>query len=428
MKIYIYYLVALLFAVNSLMAQDEPMRKYYTQEVAKNMLKQNLTLMGEKQKMEIKIKQYHIPNQTPSITIPIIIHNIYNSTDQKVSEALIQSQINSLNEAFNLKRGWMHPGHVIENWGDLYPLTTNIQFCLANVKINQNSQEGIHYKQSQVTKWGIDNNMKKESAGGVSPFNPKEYLNIWVTNLGENNAGFAQFPWGPENTDGIVIDYRVFGVRGTNYAPYNKGKTLVHLIGSYLGLNELWNENEPCGDDMISDTPVHNAPNYGSVNTYKHVSTCFNNPVEMTVNYMDATEDDFAYLFTTQQVLRMHAVLDKNGLRYPLTQSSSRCSVNLYSNIIAQSRTENNKKDLSTPSLEIFPNPTKDNIQIKFKGESVSTDLMIYNANGKLVHLIPENEVFQQTYLDVSDWQSGIYFIKANIKGELKNYRFAIAK
>lgn len=136
-------------------------------------------------------------------------------------------------------------------------------------------------------------------------------------------------PGGPEETDGIVIDYQFFGTIGTSREPYNDGKTLTHLVGSYLGLYELWNEERPCWDDYVNDTPIHNAPNYGPTNEYKHVSTCPGNPVEMSMNFMDNSDDEYLYLFTAGQMMRIHAVLTKGGPRHKLTNSQTLCSKDL---------------------------------------------------------------------------------------------------
>jgi hypothetical protein len=58
-------------------------------------------------------------------------------------------------------------------------------------------------------------------------------------------------------------------------------RTLTHLMGNYLNLYDLWNESQPCADDYVDDTPIHNAPN-GRFWQYRHVSTCDGSPVEMT--------------------------------------------------------------------------------------------------------------------------------------------------
>jgi hypothetical protein len=49
-----------------------------------------------------------------------------------------------------------------------------------------------------------------------------------------------------------------------------------------------------CGS-LVSDTPTHNAANYG-VPAYP-LQYMFRKPVEMTMNYMDYTDDRNVYVF-----------------------------------------------------------------------------------------------------------------------------------
>ncbi|HMP32402.1 MAG TPA: M43 family zinc metalloprotease, partial [Saprospiraceae bacterium] len=93
----------------------------------------------------------------------------------------------------------------------------------------------------------------------------------------------------------------------------HSGKTLVHLMGVYLGLQALWTNLE-CADDGVEDTPIHNAPN-SSCYGQGHISLCPGNPMEMVGNFMDSNPDDCAYMFTKGQVARMHATLGELGYR-----------------------------------------------------------------------------------------------------------------
>ena len=44
---------------------------------------------------------------------------------------------------------------------------------------------------------------------------PKTHLNLWVCPLRDSLLGYAQFPGGPQSTDGVVINYQAFGTTGT---------------------------------------------------------------------------------------------------------------------------------------------------------------------------------------------------------------------
>ena len=129
-----------------------------------------------------------------------------------------------------------------------------------------------------------------EATGGSTTWDSEKYLNIWVVSFPDSISGYAQMPAGPAVTDGIVIDARYFGKKGTTDKdfPYTEGKTLTHLLGSYLNVYELWSKTRQCGDDGVDDTPIQNAPTLGCVD-YRHVSTCDGNPVAMSMNFMDNT-------------------------------------------------------------------------------------------------------------------------------------------
>lgn len=104
--------------------------------------------------------------------------------------------------------------------------------------------------------------------------------------------------------------HRAFGKSGTAAAPYNLGRTTTHEVGHWLNLRHIWGDTEDCyGTDLVSDTPNAAGPNYGKP-TFPQIS-CSNGPSgEMFMNYMDYTDDDSMFMFTPQQVVRMHAALE----------------------------------------------------------------------------------------------------------------------
>jgi hypothetical protein len=80
-----------------------------------------------------------------------------------------------------------------------------------------------------------------------------------------------------------------------------------------MNLRHIWGD-ATCGSDLVSDTPTHNTANYG-VPVYPHYSTCTGTPVEMTMNYMDYTDDNAMYMFSTGQKSRMSAIFVSGGAR-----------------------------------------------------------------------------------------------------------------
>ena len=85
-----------------------------------------------------------------------------------------------------------------------------------------------------------------------------------------------------------------------------------------MNLRHIWGD-ATCWSDLVADTPQHNTPNYG-VPTYPHYSTCTGTPIEMTMNYMDYTDDRGMYMFTAGQKARMDAIFATGGARNSFAQ------------------------------------------------------------------------------------------------------------
>ena len=160
--------------------------------------------------------------------------------------------------------------------------------------------------------------MKKANRGGIAPTSPTTKLNFWVCTIGGGILGYAQFPGGASATDGVVCDSRYVGNTGTATAPFNKGRTATHEVGHWMNLRHIWGD-ATCGSDLVADTPTHNTANYGIL-AYPHYSTCTGTPVEMTMNYMDYTDDAGMYMFTQGQKNRMAAIFVSGGPRFSFGQ------------------------------------------------------------------------------------------------------------
>ena len=85
-----------------------------------------------------------------------------------------------------------------------------------------------------------------------------------------------------------------------------------------MNLRHIWGD-ATCGSDLVSDTPSHNTANYGCP-TFPHYSTCSGSPVEMTMNYMDYSNDACMYMFTIGQKNRMRAIFNSGGPRFSFGQ------------------------------------------------------------------------------------------------------------
>jgi len=180
------------------------------------------------------------------ITIPVVVHVVYNTTTQNISDAQIQSQIDVLNEDF---RKLNADRTLIPTDFSSVAADAEIQFCLAKRDPNGLSTTGIVRKSTTVTSFSSDDKVKSSTTGGSNAWPSSSYLNLWVCNLGGGLLGYAQFPGGPASTDGVVIGYTCFGRTGTAQAPFNKGRTGTHEVGHWLNLRHIWGD-AACGSDL----------------------------------------------------------------------------------------------------------------------------------------------------------------------------------
>jgi hypothetical protein len=243
--------------------------------------------------------------------IPVVVHVVYNTAAQNISDDQIQSQIRVLNQDFRKRN--RDSRRVPEVWKDR-AADARIEFFLATEGPDGNPTTGITRTRTQVAVFRRQGNPVKSAAtGGANPWPADRYLNIWVCQL-RGILGYAQFPGGPPGTDGVVILHTAFGTTGTARSPFNRGRTTTHEIGHWLNLYHIWGDDGTgCnGTDEVDDTPNQGSENYGRP-TFPKVS-CNNGPNgDMFMNFMDYTDDASMFMFTVGQVRRMQAALD--GLR-----------------------------------------------------------------------------------------------------------------
>lgn len=252
------------------------------------------------------------------ITIPVVVHVIYSNSQENISDAQIQSQIDVLNEDFRRLNA-----DVDNTWSQA--ADTQIEFCLSTIDENGNATTGITRKSSTRTSWGTNDAMKSSAQGGVDAWDTSKYLNMWVCNIGGGILGYAQFPGGNASTDGVVMSPQYFGssAKGTGFylsAPFDLGRTTTHEVGHFLNLRHIWGDGNCNFDDFVTDTPSSDAPNYGCAIGHVSCST-----TDMVQNYMDYSDDGCMNLFTQGQTDRMRATLLPGGVRASLG-ASDQCS------------------------------------------------------------------------------------------------------
>ena len=250
------------------------------------------------------------------VTIPVVVNVIWNTTAENISDAQIQSQIDVLNADFRaLNADRLNTPSIFSN----LIADFEINFCLATQDPSGNATTGIRRQNTTRTSFSSNDAMKYTAQGGLDAWDRNKYLNLWVCDLSSTLLGYAQFPGGAAATDGVVCDYLYFGTVGVATAPFNKGRTATHEVGHWLNLRHIWGD-ATCGSDLVSDTPTHNTSN-GGCPSYPHYSTCSGAPVEMTMNYMDYTDDACMYMFTPGQKARAQSLFATGGSRVSLLTS-----------------------------------------------------------------------------------------------------------
>ena len=146
----------------------------------------------------------------------------------------------------------------------------------------------------------------KFNEAGLTGFNLEDKSANYTVQAADSGKTFTS------STDGVVLLYS--SLPGGSAAPYNEGRTATHEVGHYLNLRHIWGDGRCRQDDFVADTPSSDGANYGcpSYPTVNCKST------DMTMNYMDYTDDACMYMFSEGQKSRMRAIFAPGGSRESL--------------------------------------------------------------------------------------------------------------
>ncbi len=330
------------------------------------------------------------------ITIPVVVHILYNNEKQNISTAQVQSQLDQLNADFRKRTA--DTSRIPEQFRNL-AADCYLEFKLASVDPQGKPSSGIVRKKTGIQFFGLDDRIKSTARGGSDAWDSKQYLNIWVGNLAGGIVGYSSPLGGPAAYDGVVIRTNAFGTTGNVSAPLNKGRTAVHEIGHWLGLYHIWGDRE-CGDDYVADTPPQQMASRGCPTGG---GTSCNNSGDMYMNFMDFSNDACMFLFTKGQSERMRAAFKPGGLRYSLLSSAA-----AKGNAIAEEQAPT--EQLKQETVSFFPNPVNDVLQVNFKNGGGQANIIIYNQLGQVVKTASGGK--SSLRLNVQELRKGIYFVR----------------
>ncbi len=327
-----------------------------------------------------KFEKNHQANKTTDVAyhIPVIFHVIHTGealgTYPNLSVAQVTSQINVLNADFS--GTGLNVAGVPQEFANLVS-NTSIQFCLATkdpfgVPL---AETGIHRVNATASGWAspsatasivnyINNTIKPNHM-----WDPTKYLNIWVSDKTASLSvlGFATYPAGTSLVgipnsggtaadDGVWIYAKVLGNTGTLAPPHDKGRVCTKQVGHWLGLRNIWGDGN-CLDDYCTDTPWAKQANTGCPPYPSYVNRCGINQSpngEMTMNFMDETDDACRYMFTPKQTVRMQTAMSQCNFRN-LLGTHNLCS---YTQTAAPAVASFTFADLLCANRQLTPNNT----------------------------------------------------------------------
>jgi len=333
-----------------------------------------------------------------TVTLPVVFHVVYNTAAQNISDAKLLEQLQVLNQDFRKLNSGV--ALVPQVWQGLVA-DCEINFCLA-VRNPQNvSTSGIERRQTAVTIFGQDDNVKSYAAGGLDAWDSRYYINIWVCNMPAGLYGYTALPGGDALKDGIVLNYRVVGKNGP-LAGADSGHTATHEMGHYFNLRHIWADDSGCdSSDFVGDTPNQSVSTLGCA-TFPKTDACSPSaPGVMFMNFMDYSDDVCLNMFTQGQKTRMWALLDpQTGWRKTLLTSQG-CNPVIGIN-------ERNE----TSAVRVYQTAQRGVYKLDFLPEGAN--LACYDLCGREVALryTPSDNT-----IDISCLAQGIYMLKLKHEG-----------
>ncbi len=396
--------------------KDEEINRCATMEYLEMRLAENPELENNLKRVELYTQKWirdnsHLTKQNKEvITIPVVVHVVYNKPEQNVSDAQILSQLEVLNQDYRRMNA-----DAVNTPAFFQPVAADcqIEFCLAKRTAEDSASSGIIRRYTNVESFTLDNKVKFDSTGGSDAWDRDKYLNLWVCKMGGGYLGYGSWPGDSPEIDGVVIRYQSFGKIGSAEPPYHMGRTCTHEVGHWLNLLHLWGNWGGCiDDDYVSDTPFQDGPNYYCP-VYPQPSCT--DTSDMFMNFMDYCDDSCFNTFTLGQKARMMAVMD--SVRAPL-KTSNGCQPVIGIEEVS-----------IINEIQIFPNPTTGIINVTSSNSiAEELDIIVYDLLG---NIISEMKLSGKTdiniSLDLSSRPSGVYFLRIQSKEEgLIEYIFII--
>lgn len=429
--------------------------------------------------------QMHAPNDRNAsrsndvYRIPVVVHVVYNATEENVSDAIVRSQIEILNQDFRRQNTDASKTRDVFKGvaGDAM-----IEFYLADTDPNGNPTSGITRKKTNKKSFiefdilllfqasiacGVDfndpasieenmeciqaffeangssfedilggiDNVKYADKGGTDPWDQKKYLNIWVCNLaldvlGEQVPfvlGFAyppvgaplfppgSLPEGYEVNDGVVIHYPVFGIN-------NPG------IGTLAGLND---KGRTCTHEVGHYLGLRHIWGDGDCTVDDGIADTPDADDSSQAEDPTITCESLFTKNTCSEIATQFPDMIENYMDYSKEECMNMFSqgqINMMRSMLEGPRAELIGLPASVGSVEkngffVFPNPTGNELNINYESPD-QYEIAIIDILGKTVY----NGHSDVSRIDVSGLNNGVYFLQVMGEHQAFSTRFTIQK
>ncbi len=352
------------------------------------------------QKVEEGIQNYLKNNSQlksdEEIIIPVVFHIVWIDKRQNLSDDVIKDQLESINIAFNAQNA---DTSILTDTLKKWVGNFNIRFELAHIDPSGMFTNGITRTKTINPHFSAYNDPVKKSHYGKEPWPTDRYLNIWICNLLDGLHGYAQFPGGPPETDGVVVDWQTVGNRVYDWTYPNStnlacGKVLVHEIGHWLNLYHPWgNSVFGCAEDYIPETGRQTSPVYPEDECYDTLfSTCFPSERVFVKHYMDYSGCDCMVTFTKNQVERGIASLQTYR-------------ENMLSSFVPVPHVNNLSETTINPTL------TQGEFYVKLPDYEGTIKISIFDVNGKVIQYREVSET-KFNIFNITENSNGMYFVQ----------------